>query len=304
LFLVVCAKRPRLARISHLGYVLRRLGNRRKLRKILRERMTEPLHLNILSLFVALFGNYRSKVNFDLIVRQQYAFPILFAADLARTHKIPQVTIAEMGVAAGAGLMNMCQIAERVRALTGVRFHVVGFDTGTGMPPAVDYRDLPELYQAGDYPMDFDRLRKSLPAFAELVVGNLKDTVPARASQLREDAPLAFLSVDVDYYSSAKHALDLLTGPASSYLPIVPVYLDDIGSYSCSPWTGEMLAVNEFNEEQPMRKIAPFTLLRSRRIFKNPQWIDRMFACHVHDHPIRSPGTLRERQKYLANEYL
>ena len=108
----------------------------------------------------------------------------------------------------------------------------------------------------------------------------------------------------MDYYSSTKRALRLLTGAPELYLPIVPVYLDDIASYACSDWSGEMLAVNEFNEEQPIRKIAPFTLLRSRRIFKNTQWIDRMFACHIHDHPVRSAGSLRTKGKYIPNEYI
>jgi hypothetical protein len=38
-----------------------------------RERLTEPLHLNIASAFVAAFGSYRTKVDFDLIRRRHYA---------------------------------------------------------------------------------------------------------------------------------------------------------------------------------------------------------------------------------------
>jgi hypothetical protein len=53
-----------------------------------------------------------------------------------------------------------------------------------------------------------------------------------------------------------------------------------------------------------MRKIAPFTLLRSQRIFKNTQWIDRMFAAHIHDHPARSPAVKRSSQYVLPNEFL
>ena len=92
--------------------MLRRLfKNGRLLRKVFIERLTEPVHLNILSLFVALFGGYRLKVAFDLIVRQQYAFPILFAADEARRPGYTKVTIVELGVAAGAGLPTLCRAA-------------------------------------------------------------------------------------------------------------------------------------------------------------------------------------------------
>jgi hypothetical protein len=110
--------------------------------------------------------------------------------------------------------------------------------------------------------------------------------------------------VDVDYYSSAKKALAVLSGVPELYLPVVPVYLDDIGLDGSNPWTGELLAVEEFNRENRLRKIAPFTELRSRRIFKNSQWIDRMFAAHIHDHAFRSPTYRRQERAILPNEYI
>jgi hypothetical protein len=274
-------------------YVLRRLLEPGKFGKVFVERLTEPLHLNFLSLFVALFGSYRMKVNFDLAVRQQYAFPLLYAADSAKRHGFPCVSVLEFGVANGAGLINMCRLAERTRKATGIDFRVIGFDTGSGMPPAIDYRDLPETYQQGDFPMNIGRLRSALPRFAELIIGDAKDTIPSFLDTVSVNAPIGFVSVDVDYYSSARDVLTVLTGDAQKYLPIVPVYLDDIAIESCNPWTGELLAVNEFNREQQYRKIAPFTLLRSRRIFKNTQWIDRMYAGHIHDHMLRTPSVRR-----------
>lgn len=286
-------------------YLLRRLFQPGKLEKVFVERLTEPLHLNILSLFVALFGSYRMKVDFDLIVRQQYAFPILFAADQARKYGYKKVTIVELGVASGAGLLTMCRIAERTTKATGIEFRIVGFDGGKGMPPAVDYRDLPELFQEGDFPMaDFAGLKRALPANAELIIGDVAETAPAFARTLTADAPLGFVAVDVDYYSAAKAALPILAGQAPHYLPVVPVYLDDVAEYGSSEWTGELLAVKEFNAENDMRKIAPFNMLRSRRIFKNTQWIDRMFAAQIHDHPYRSPAHKRSTRWDLGNEYL
>jgi hypothetical protein len=298
----LAAPRPRTKAI-HL-YLLRRLLQKGKLEKVFVERLTEPLHLNFLSLFVALFGSYRTRVAWDLVVRQQYAFPILYAAEAAKKYGYKKITIVELGVARGAGLINMCRIAERTRAATGVDIRVVGFDTGSGMPPAIDYRDLPEHFQEGDFPMDFARLRAALPSFAELVIGEVAKTIPAFVQSLSADAPLGFVSVDVDYYSATKAALPILSGDPRAYLPLVPVYLDDIGVDGSNPWTGELLAVSEFNAENAHRKIAPFTLLRSRRIFKNTQWIDRMFAAHVHDHPQRSPSARRASKRVLANEYL
>ena len=299
------AKTARPAPKAH-RYVLRRLfKNGRLLRKVFIERLTEPLHLNILSLFVALFGGYRLKVAFDLIVRQQYAFPILFAADEARRHGYKKVTIVELGVASGAGLLTMCRIAERTTKATGIEFRIVGFDGGKGMPPAIDYRDHPEMFQQGDYPMsDFEGLKRALPANAELIIGDVGETAPAFAHTLTAEAPLGFVAVDVDYYSAAKAALPILNGAPEAYLPVVSVYLDDIAEFGANPWTGEELAVNEFNAEQPWRKIAPFNFLRTRRIFKNAQWIGQMFAAHIHDHPRRSTANKRAKTLVLGNEYL
>jgi len=195
-------------------------------------------------------------------------------------------------------------VAEKTRTATGIEFHVLGFDTGKGMPPAVDYRDLPEVFQEGDFPMDVNLLNRALPAFAKLVIGDIEDTIPAFLSTANADAPIGFVAIDVDYYSSAAKALRILTAEPNRYLPIAPVYLDDIGVDGSNPWTGELLAVDEFNRDNRFRKIAPFTLLRSRRIFKNTQWIDRMFAAHIHDHALRSP-TVRRPEKYvLPNEYI
>jgi hypothetical protein len=285
-------------------YVWRRLFHPGKFRKVFVERLTEPLHLNLASLFVAIFGSYRMKVDFDLAVRQQYAFPLLYAAETAKRYGIPRVTALEFGVANGAGLMNMCRLAERTRRAVGVDFRIIGFDTGVGMPPAIDYRDLPDTYQQGDFPMmDAQRLRKSLPSFAELFIGDVKDTVPQFLPTVSADAPIGFVSVDVDYYS-AREVLKVLTGRPDQYLPIISVFLDDITADSINPWTGELLAVNEFNLEHEHRKIAPFTLLRSKRIFKNAQWIDRMYAGHIHDHRLRSPAFQRATKDVIPNEYL
>ncbi|GJD75264.1 hypothetical protein [Methylobacterium goesingense] len=287
------------------SYALRRALSDKKYKKIFVERLTEPLHLNLISAGVALFGSYRAKVAFDLMVRQQYAFPVLFAADEAKKLGLKRIQVLEFGVATGAGLLNLCDCAARTEAETGIAIEVVGFDTGSGMPPAIDYRDMPEYFQEGDYPMDFEALRRSLPGRCRLLIGDVAETIPAYLASVTAEAPVGFISVDVDYYSSAVNTLKVLDGRPEQYLPLLPVYLDDVGMDGANPWNGELLAAAEFNARQPMRKIAPFNLLRSKRVFKNAQWIDRMFTAHIHDHPARTPATAkRAQQAYIPNEYL
>jgi hypothetical protein len=88
--------------------------------------------------------------------------PTLEAAERARSLGLKRVTIAEFGVASGGGLLAMCQFARQATKETGVDFQIVGFDTCTGLPPPVDYRNHRDLFQHGDYPMpDHGRLKES-----------------------------------------------------------------------------------------------------------------------------------------------
>jgi len=260
----------------------------RSWQRVIYERLAEPLHLNLLSLPVLLFGSYRAKIAFDLVIRQQHAYGLLRAADLAKEAGLRSVTVVEFGVAAGAGLLNLCKIAGRVQKLTGVNFIIVGFDTGSGMPPPVDYRDHPELYQRGDFPMDGERLVSALPRNCKLILGPLCETAVAFRNELTSDSPLSFVSIDVDYYSSARDALLLLTDPdPTKYLPITTVYLDDVMFESHNQWCGELLAVNEFNDAHSLRKLASDRFLKTRRIFKHARWLNQIFLMHVFDHPVR-----------------
>jgi hypothetical protein len=263
------------------------------------ERATEPLHLNLLALFVQAFGSFSSKVAFDLVRPRKYAFASLEAATAAREQGKREVTIIEFGVAAGGGLLGMCDLARRVTEVTGVEIKVVGFDTGVGMPPPVDYRDHPDLYQAGDFPMDQVALRKKLPTNARLLIGELEDTVPRFLAELSPEAPIGFAAVDVDYYSSALAALQIFADPIpSKYLPLPILYLDDIVLPSHSRFSGELLAVEEFNAAHKHRKIDQHRFLRSQRIFKQARWIDQIFLLHVFDHPVMSTAGSRPRKMY------
>ena len=86
--------------------------------------MTEPLHLDLFSLLVALFGGVRSKIAFDLIQRSHYAYGLLEAADQARKAGLAAFTAVEFGVAGGEGLINMCRVAELITAETSVAVQV------------------------------------------------------------------------------------------------------------------------------------------------------------------------------------
>jgi len=285
--------------------LLRSLLARRDIwRRAAVDRLAEPLHLNLISLGVALFGGFRSKVAFDLVHRHQHAYGLLKAADEAKARGIERLTIVELGVAAGAGLLNICAIAERVTKETGVEFRIAGFDTGEGMPPPADYRDHPELYKEGWFPMDQEALRSALPANAELHLGPLRETIEPFVEQMEPSAPLGFATLDVDFYSSSKDALRLFDGRPGAYLPYVTVYVDDLALATHTPHAGELLAIREFNEEHELRKLDRDWDLRHTRVFKHTGWLAHMFKLQVLDHPERNDLSRPREIARLENPYL
>ena len=92
---------------------------------------------------------YSTKLEIGSIGRPHYGHGLLQAAILARKLGHSAVTAIEFGVAGGAGLIALENHAEQVRKETGIRVVVYGFDTGSGMPSPVDYRDIPYLWEAG-----------------------------------------------------------------------------------------------------------------------------------------------------------
>jgi hypothetical protein len=284
-----------------MSYLLNRLRDPSRMRKIALERLTEPLHLNLASIVVALLGSYRHKVLFDLVLRPQYAYGVLQAAELAAYWKTPEIACVELGVASGAGLMNMAKLASRTEKTTGIRMQIHGFDSGMGMPAPKDHRDHPELYGAGDYPMDRAALVQQLPANAHLHLGQLTETIPEFLRTLT--CPIGFAVLDVDYYSSSKEALMLFDGGPENYLPQTLLYVDDIEHMSHHPGGGELLAISEFNAERTHRKISPYVFLRAERVMKNAAWIDHMFVLQVLDHTSRTLAAERNRYE-ITNPYL
>ncbi len=281
-----------------------RLAKRRIWKRIFLERLSEPVHLNLMAAGMALFGSERSKFDWDLVIRPYYAYGILTAADLARAAGATHVNVVEFGVASGTGLMNMAAIASRVEKMTAVEVKVHGFDSGAGMPPARDYRDHPELYQAGDFAMNEAALRAILPTCAQLHIGELTDTVPRLVEQLGPDSPLGFVAFDLDYYWSTVEALALLDAAPDKYLPWFPVYLDDIMIHSHNTRAGELLAVAEFNEQHPLRLIERHEGLEVGRVFRRAPWLRQIYFVHVLDHPLRNDIRATEVKRYIENPYL
>lgn len=233
-------------------------------------------------------GDFRNRESYGLIARPNYAYGMLRAADLARFLGKSAVTVCEFGVATGNGLMNMVELASQVTAETGVDIRVVGLDTGEGLPFIGDYRDHPELWSEGDFAMtNRDELRRRIGGKAELIFGDIKDTVGGLVASLDESCPLGFISVDVDIYSGAKSAFRSLLGRPELYTPAVSIYCDDVSFFFANRWCGELLAIEEFNAENAMRKIDQDRSLPGVRPSTTDAWYKSMFVGHIFDHELR-----------------
>jgi hypothetical protein len=215
--------------------------------------------------------------------RGPYVWGVLQGASLAKVLGYQRISVLEFGVAGGAGLLKLERIAELVEKLLDIRIEVYGFDTGKGLPKPTDYRDLPYMWIEGEFWMDEPALQGRLRR-AQLKLGDVETTVP---EFLRTSfAPVAFVSIDLDLYSATKYALALFNTEQSRLLPRVFCYFDDIMGYGCNDYTGERLAIHEFNAEQKMRKLSPIYGLKWFVPAKqfNEMWIECMYIAHIFDH--------------------
>ena len=231
------------------------------------------------------FGSVHTRILYGIFPYPQYAFGVYQAAVLASRLKIPRISVIELGVAGGRGLVAMERASAEIESALGVGIDVVGFDTGGGMPAATDYRDLPHIWGPGFYKMDADKLRAQLTR-GELILGDVGTTTREWLTS-RMRAPIGFVSFDLDYYSSTVAAFALFEGLAATHLPRVVCYFDDVTTtpLGCmNEYVGELLAIREFNEAHPDRKVCRIEQLRVHR----PRWEiwqDRMYAFHNFAHP-------------------
>jgi len=175
-----------------------------------------------------------------------------------------------------------------------VGIDVYGFDTGTGLPKPQDYRDLPNLYTEKAFPMDVEKLKNRLKR-AHLVLGLVESTVPKFIDCA--PAPVAFISFDLDYYSSTMRAFKLLEADHALLLPRIHCYCDDIMGFTFSDYTGVRLAISEFNASHSMRKISPIYCLRYYLPTppERDHWPEKFYMAHFFDHYLygRNDGSVR-----------
>lgn len=213
------------------------------------------------------------------IGRPQYATSLGQGVMQALHCGYDKIVAVELGVGQGQGLLELCKAAEYYREKFEIDIQVYGFDNATGLPPITGYKDHPEIWQTGQFKMNNpDSIQSKLPEFGHLIIGDIGETVRDFETTIY-GARLAFVSIDLDYYSSTVRAMPLFEMNAQSYVPALPVYVDDVEVLiSYNPWCGEEAALNEFNETHEFRKF-----------HRKPNFaIHNFYVFHVLDHPIRT----------------
>lgn len=229
--------------------------------------------------------DYKRLIQLGAIDRPHYAYIVHQAADLAVRLGHKKVSVLEFGVAGGSGLLNLEMHAQRVGRMFGIAIEVYGFDTGEGLPPPTDYRDLPYIWQESQFKMDQVALKAKL-RHAKLVLGLVSETTDSFVSD-NDPAPIGAISFDLDYYSSTVHAFEILKVAPQRRLPRIFTYFDDIMSTDLGhvgPGVGVPLAIDEFNAASDERRFIPlshleFTLRPSR------SWHKRIYSFCDFVHP-------------------
>lgn len=226
---------------------------------------------------------YERCVKVGALERPHYGYCVYHAAMLAKRLGIERISVLELGVAGGNGLLSLEYHAQEVSKCVDIDIDVYGFDTGYGLPGPLDYRDQPYNFERGSYDMDVQELKSRLKK-AELILGDVKDTIDVFFKEY-DPAPIGAIAFDIDYYSSTVAALEMFNASERYFLPRIFCYFDDVSGDEIalhSDFTGERLAISEFNEDHETMKLAKAHYLLSRRIVM--PWHHRIWIYHNFEH--------------------
>jgi hypothetical protein len=259
-----------------MNNILIRLANGRlPLRAVLARRIIKTLSLL----------SYVDRLRLGLVDRPNYGHCIWHATKLAYSLKYTRISIIEFGCGGGNGLLNAeWHITEALKVFP-IEIELYGFDLGSGLPQPEDYRDMPYYFKRGLYTMDRASLEKRLTR-AKLVIGDVKHTCTTFFDDYRP-APIGCIFYDLDFYSSTCAALKLQDANSEHFLPRVLMYFDDIignnETWLCNDFTGERLAIHEFNRDHTLKKISKDFYLPTK--YPSQWWTEHVYVCHDFVHP-------------------
>ena len=233
--------------------------------------------------FIRKLGSYKVRVTAGVVDRPNYGYCVYNAALLAKRMGYKRISVLEFGVAGGNGLVNLEYHAGNVSKLLGIEIDIFGFDSGEGLPHPESYKDLPYQWKKGFFKMDVPKLQARLKK-ARLILGDLAQTSKDFFEKY-DPAPVGAVIHDLDFYSSTVVGLKMFEADQKYYLPRTFCYFDDtVGTEMelYNDYTGERLAINEFNQAHDKIKLGlPYHLLAKK--FQQ-EWYHQIWICHFFNH--------------------
>jgi hypothetical protein len=243
--------------------------------------------------------SYETRLRVGAVQRPHYGWCTYYAAAEAKALGYKAMTVVEFGVAGGNGLMCLCRHRDEIEKQLGIEIVVVGFDSGMGLPASSDSRDLLYCWPPGSYVMDRNALEQRIGTRAQLVLGNVGSTL--EGWQPDPQAPLGAVMFDLDYFSSTRCALAVLT--KRNILPRVRCYFDDVCGGPLEATTeraGEREAIREFNLSPERRMMNDHISLAFSFKGKLPEpWHQQIYLYHRVSHPAYNTCITGEKRDEL-----
>ena len=201
-----------------------------------------------------------------------------------------EVTVLELGVAGGNGIISLEKYKKKIETLYNLKINVYGFDSGKGIPFSNSEFDLPFHWKQGDFKTNQKKLEQITTS--KIIYGDIKDSV----DEFIKCEPKNIIAIffDMDLYTSTKNFLNQIDKLQGYLCPRVYCYFDDI--FNPNHWinkhVGEQLAIEEFNSEKKNLKIglAPDSI----NDFKFPLAKGQLFMLNHFNH--------KDFKKYIGFE--
>ena len=212
--------------------------------------------------------------------RPHYETILLESSNEAKKIGYKEVSVLELGVAGGNGIISLENWKKKIEKITGIKINIFGFDYGEGLPKSNNKFDLPFFWSQGDYKIDKEKLKKRIKS--EIYFGDVKETFKSFIKS--NPATISAIFFDLDYYTSTKNFLNQISENKDFFSPRVYCYFDDIFTINhyINEHNGELLAIKEFNNENKEIKIGKS--LASSTDFKFPLANDKLFMLHNFTH--------------------
>lgn len=166
----------------------------------------------------------------------------------------PNGNYYEFGVGRGRTMMRYIKALKLYCRLTGIdpySYSIFAFDSFEGLPPKESARDDHPGWHQQQFNFGIEEIKRRLASQLDLnrgtvrlIKGFFNDSLTAELAAELSSRPPSIVTIDVDYYSSAKTVLEWLSRFAPSGCLF---YFDDLWAFYGHPEMGEIGAINDFN---------------------------------------------------------